>query len=75
MTRHLPGIPVLCCVACGGKRFIPLTFPRFDEVEPSDPVTRPNAKCVTCGLCHFDALAVVTVGRAAYQTDAVVPLS
>jgi hypothetical protein len=56
MTRHLPGIPALCCVGCGGKRFVPLTFPPFLEEGLSDPVVRPNAKCVTCGLCHFGRL-------------------
>lgn len=51
MTRQLPGIPALRCVGCGGRRFIPLTFPRFGEAQRSATV-RPSAKCVTCGLCY-----------------------
>jgi hypothetical protein len=63
MTRHLPGIPALQCVGCGSERFIPLTFPRFQEDTRSEAV-HPSAKCVTCGLCHFGRSPVRSPERA-----------
>lgn len=55
MTTHLPAIPALRCVGCGGERLIPLTFPRLRKANWMDPVLRPTAKCVTCGQCYFGA--------------------
>src|SRR5580700_92501 len=55
MTTHLPAIPALRCVGCGGERFIPLTFPRLRLANRIEQVLRPSAKCVTCGQCYFGA--------------------
>jgi hypothetical protein len=37
MTTELPTIPVWRWVGCGGRRFVPLTFPRIRERNGAAP--------------------------------------
>lgn len=63
MPIRMPDIPILRCDACGGDRFIPLTFPAYEGAKEADIRARPTAKCVTCGRPYVPTPVAALVGN------------